>query len=193
MKFSDLNLLDFGHGTQLAGAIYASDDKIYFLPFPDEESWSTLSVEQVNMSVEDWKTLLRQTDLLETEIMQAAADGTVTKAIVRKSTRQIEQHVSWNVYRRDGYACRYCGADSIPLTVDHLVTWESGGPSIEANLLAACRKCNKVRGDLDYASWLRHPHYLRVAEKLTQSGRQANEALVATLDSIPRRVHARSR
>lgn len=192
MKFSDLNLLDFGHGIQLAGAIYASGTETYFMPFPDEgdlfddakprplPKWSF-----VDMSHENWKALLRQTDLLEVQ----ATDGSAAKAIIRKSTRQIEQGVSWNVYRRDGYACRYCGADKIPLTVDHLVTWESGGPSIEANLVAACRKCNKIRAELPYAEWMRHPHYLKVAERLSATQRAANDALVSTLDAIPRRAN----
>ena len=58
---------------------------------------------------EDWKKVLRQTDLLETEVLALSEDGKLTKAILRKSQRQIEARISWNVFRRDGYRCRYCG------------------------------------------------------------------------------------
>ena len=58
------------------------------------------------------------------------------KAVIRKCQRNIEQGVSWNVFRRDGYACRYCGNKEVPLTVDHLVLWEESGPSTEANLVS---------------------------------------------------------
>lgn len=192
-KFSHLRLLDFGHTTQLAGVVYVDKDAYtYIVPFPDE----TIELEFTDVletSHEDWVALLRQTDLLETEIMQHAEDKTIVKAIIRKSTRQIEQGVSWNVFRRDGYACRYCGKNDVPLTVDHLVTWESGGPSIEANLVSACRKCNKVRGELPYAEWLKHTHYARVMSNLTPQQRHDNIVLLQTLDKIPLRVHQRSR
>ena len=79
------------------------------------------------------------------------------------------------------------------MTVDHLVLWEDGGPSIEENLLAACRKCNKKRGSISYPDWLNHPYYKTVSEGLTPEVRQLNIELVDTLDSIPLRVHKKSR
>jgi len=147
----------------------------------------------LDVSSDEWKQILRQTDLMETEILQAAENGELVKAIVRKSARIIEQGLSWKVYHRDGYRCRYCGKQGIPMTVDHLVLWEDGGPSIEENLLAACRKCNKKRGSISYPDWLNHPYYKTVSEGLTPEVRQLNIELVDTLDSIPLRVHKKSR
>ncbi|MFA6235155.1 MAG: HNH endonuclease [Bacteroidota bacterium] len=191
VPFSDLRVLDVGHEIQLAGAVYAGKGKIYLMLYPDE----TLErdVEALEMTVEDWNAVIRQSDLLETEVLARAPDGVLGKAVLRKSTRQIEQNVSWRVWRRDRCSCRYCGANDVPLTVDHLVTWESGGPSIEANLVSACRKCNKTRGDLDYVAWLNHPHYQKVSRNLTQEQRDANEALAHTLDKIPRKIHISNR
>jgi 5-methylcytosine-specific restriction endonuclease McrA len=79
------------------------------------------------------------------------------------------------------------------MTVDHLVLWEEGGPSTEANLLSACRKCNKTRGNTQYSAWLKSPFYGKVSRALDEATRRSNEALLATLDTIPKLVHTRSR
>ncbi len=209
-RFSDIQLLSVGHSIQMAGAIYVGDGKAYLAFFPDEHLDLVakdvylkppalgaslddyVPVESLLMDSEEWQAFLRQTDLLETEV-SIVANGTVEKAILRKSQRQIEQGVSWKVFKRDGYACRYCGNADVPLTVDHLVTWESGGPSTVANLVSACRKCNKVRSDTEYPAWLQHAFYQKVSQNLSEATRQANVKLVETLAQIPRLVHKRSR
>lgn len=191
MKFEELNLLEVGHSIQLAGSVWAGPDKLYIIFLPDEKFDKVFEMMEPNL--DQWQQFLRQSDLLETEILTKASDGTVAKAIVRKSQRQIDQHVSWKVFRRDGYKCCYCGRDDVPLTVDHLVLWEDGGPSTEQNMVSSCRKCNKARGNTQYADWLRNPTYLKVSKNLSAERRAANEALVKTLDAIPKVVHTRSR
>jgi hypothetical protein len=186
------NLLRFGHTIQMAGAIYSGEGKTYLVYFP-EDGQDTYPLESIALSHEGWKDLIHQTDVLETEILQKAADGALVKVIARKGTRQIEQGVSWNVYRRDKYRCRYCAKDTVPLTVDHLVLWEEGGPSIEANLVAACRKCNKIRGNTQYEDWLKSSYYLDVSTKLPMAAILANESLIQTLAKIPRRIQQRAR
>lgn len=187
-----LNIMDMGHCIQMAGAIYADDEVIYLCMFPDEPM-EDRQVRVLELNQENWKAVIRQTDLLETEVLQKAADGKLIKAIVRKSTRQIEQGISWAVFRRDGFRCRYCGNGNVPLTVDHAITWEDGGPSIEANLLASCRKCNKARGRTPYEKWIKGSYYRKKSKMLPSTVKAKNEALVATLPSIPRRTHKRSR
>lgn len=191
MQFDQLNLLSIGNTVQIAGVIYAGEGRSLLCYFPAEQH--ELPVEVLEMTQEQWIAFLHQTDVMETEVLTRASDGTLAKAILRKSQRQIESSVQWRVFKRDGYACRYCGADNVPLTVDHLVLWESGGPSTPDNLLASCKKCNKTRGNMQYSEWLHHPRYLNLSSRLTPEVRAANEALVATLDKIPRRLHARSR
>jgi len=187
----NLKLLDVGHTIQMAGAIYASADRNYLCFFPEDDP--KLPTEVVHMTAEEWSVFLRQTDLLEVEVLAKAEDGSLAKAIMRKSQRQIDQGVSWKVFRRDAYACRYCGLDDVPLTVDHVICWEDGGPSIESNLVSACRKCNKVRGNTPFEEWLRHPRYRELSKKLKPEIRARNEALIADLPNIPRMVHKRSR
>jgi 5-methylcytosine-specific restriction endonuclease McrA len=212
MKLDDLNIHAVGNTIQLAGAIYADGETVYLVPLPDEltdeqredleESEGLFynghptSLTVLDMDRADWQRFIRQTDLLETEIMAHADENgnrKLVKALVRKSQRQISQGVSWAVYKRDGYRCRYCGAEGIPMTVDHLVLWEEGGPSIPENLVTACRKCNKVRGNTEYAAWLQHPYYRKVSRGLIMAAAEANEAVLHTLDSIPRMVHKPSK
>ena len=191
MKLSDLDILQVGHTIQIAGAVFADSNALYLCLLPDEGAEGR-RIETLDMDADDWARFIRQTDLLEAEVLAKAKDGTLAKVILRKSTRQIEQGVSWTVYRRDGFQCRYCGADNVPLTVDHLVLWEEGGPSIPTNLLTACRRCNRARGNMGYEDWLKSPYYLQVSRKLPLGIRADNEALVKALDTIPRQ-HVRSR
>jgi 5-methylcytosine-specific restriction endonuclease McrA len=191
LRLDQIDLLKFGHTIQMAGAVYVGEGKVFLAMFPEDKGHVGDGSEMatLDMNLDDWQKFLRQTDLLETEIWTRASDGTLAKAIARKSQRQISQGVSWAVYKRDGYKCRYCADDDVPLTVDHLVLWEEGGPSIEANLVSACRRCNKTRGNTQYGAWLEHSYYRTVSKKLDPDTRQANKALAETLGSIPRQVH----
>ena len=210
-KLNDLNILDFGNTIGLVGAVWAGNGKMYLCMFPGEHGGindiegndvtsfvtsegETLFVEALNLSTEEWTQLIQQTDLLETEVLAKAEDGTVTKIIIRKSARNIAQDVSWQVYHRDGYKCRYCGAGpGIPLTVDHLVLWEEGGPNLPGNLVTADKRCNRKRGNLPYDQWLEHPYYKKVSANLTEEQREANRKLIATLAAIPRMLHKPSK
>lgn len=193
VEFDEFPLKEVGHLVLLAGVVFEGPKHTYLVPFPDCGGFDPGDLAEVILNLDDWNALLKQSDTMETEILQQAADGTIVKALVRKCERLIAGQVSWNVFRRDGFKCRYCGRDDAPLTVDHLVLWEEGGPSIEENLVAACKKCNKARGRTPYAEWLRSPHYLRVSKGLVGAIQTLNEELVAKLDTIPRFVRVRSR
>jgi hypothetical protein len=190
-KFAELNLHAFGDTVLMSGAVYQGNGRAFVVYFPGETQEHPL--EHVEMTVPDWEALLRQTDLVEVEALAKAQDGTITKAFLRKSQRAVDATVNWKVFKRDGYACRYCGNDDCVLTVDHLVTWEDGGPWTMANLVTSCRKCNKVRGNTSYEQWLAHPRYRDLSKALTPAVRALNEALVATLRDIPRYMSKRSR
>lgn len=193
MKFSDIQLMDIGNTIQMVGVVYANaGGKGFYFPFPstsDEGEDPTC----VEMTHDDWKAMLRQADLVETEVLGQHRDGELYKAIARKSQRQVDTQVQWNVYRRDNFMCRYCGTEKLPLTVDHLVRWEDGGPTIEQNLVAACRKCNKVRGDTPYAAWLRHPYYVEVSQRVSYAYQELNRRVADTLVDIPRKPVVRDR
>lgn len=49
------------------------------------------------------------------------------------------------VYERDGFVCRYCGAVEW-LSVDHVIPRCNGGGDEAASLVVACRSCNSRKG-----------------------------------------------
>ena len=189
VKLSDLNLLDLGNSINLSGMILSGDKDSYIVPTPEGE---VHDLKLLELDLEDWKVLLRQTDLQEVEVLMDDNSG-IKKAILRKTARQIDAQVSWAVYRRDDYKCRYCGCDDKPLTVDHLILWEEGGPSIEENLVSACKKCNKKRGNMQYADWLSSDVYIDRAADLMTKVHMMNYDLIETLKDIPRKLHIPSR
>jgi hypothetical protein len=177
----DLNLHDIGNTIQMAGALFASEGKLFLIPLP----LCNVDLEQVclRMDEDDWHTFLRQTDLQEVE--------NSAKAILRKSNRMIDTMVQWAVWRRDGFRCRYCKTNCAPLTVDHLILWEEGGPSTQDNMVSACRKCNKLRGNMPFHEWLASEQFARIAGDLTQT--EFNRLRQIDLSKIVKVEHVRSR
>lgn len=187
-----VDLHDLGDTLLLVGVAYQREGVTYFFSLPGEEiDPGRFVISALDLAA--WQALLQQTDVVEVAVDTQGDRGTIEKAYRRKSQRNIDAAVSWRCYKRDKYACRYCGRDDVPLTVDHLVRWENGGPSTEANLLSACKKCNRVRGDTEYADWMNHPYYAQQRRKLAPGVHEANLALVPTLAAIPRTLHPRSR
>ena len=185
MALTDINLKEVGRSIQLIGAVYADSNEAWMVFLPD--TGVTVAATPVHLTTEEWTKFLRQTDLVEFEAtVQDPETGKLQRAILRKSTRQVSKHISWQVFRRDNFQCRYCGIDTVPLTVDHLVTWESGGPSIPENLVASCQRCNNTRGEMDFYDWIHSPYYKKVSKGLSFETRFANQALAPTLDAIPR-------
>lgn len=58
---------------------------------------------------------------------------------------RIPQSVRWEVFRRDGFSCRSCGAQS-DLTADHVHPEILGGEATVENLATLCRSCNSKKG-----------------------------------------------
>lgn len=173
ITLNDINILDIGNEIQLGGTIWTGKGQAFITLVPDKkEDLSNLKI--LPMSLEDWERFLRQTDLLETEILEQDPSGKIVKAIYRKSQRQIDAFLQWKIFQNDNYHCRYCGRTGIPLTVDHVVLWEEGGPTIELNLLSACKQCNKDRGRMQYEDWLNSDVYKRKSQNLPDDIKQAN-------------------
>lgn len=179
---SDLNILDVGNTIQIAGALWQDEKKTYLVLLPNETLGDTELV-VLPMGVSEWEKFIRQTDILETEILRDDGNGLV-KQLVRKSQRQIDSRVQWTVFLRDGFHCRYCNAYGVPLTVDHAILWEEMGPTIAENLLSSCKKCNRIRGNMQYETWLTHPYYVEVSKNLTDEGRKLNQDVLATLPHL---------
>lgn len=189
IAIADLPPFSVGNTIQLVGAVYHGEGLLLLCPTPGEEECFAREMPLLlEMTTVEWDEFLRRTDLQEVEVSNG-----VQKAILRKTQRTIDANVSWNVFRRDRYACRYCGRDDVPLTVDHLVLWEEGGPSVEANLVSACKKCNKTRGNTPYAEWLHSDYCQEKARGLSMDVVLANAELVDALPDIRRVDRVRSR
>jgi len=185
MRLEDINIFDVGNKWGLLGAVFGDEEEALLCMFPDATT-PLKNVKYLEMDNEDWIKFLFQTDVLATEVLTKADDGKLATKIKRKSQRIIDNRVSWQVYKRDGYRCRYCGRDGIPLTVDHLICWEEGGPSDPANLATTCRKCNKVRGTIPYEEWLEHDYYRKVSKNLSKETRDLNLRTVDEIAKLPR-------
>ena len=97
---------------------------------------------------------------LEKAEIVATADGRVIRtvnavfpfpSVIRLSQYKRVPHRSIilsrkNVLRRDGHRCQYCGSTSPPITVDHIMPRALGGSDSWENLVAACIRCNNLKG-----------------------------------------------
>lgn len=153
------NLLRFGNELEMSGVIFANGKEAHLVLFPEA------NIDVVDhpkkkihiMNTSGWVELLNQLDTLQVVGLN--------KVILRKSQRQIEQGVTWNVFRRDNYTCQYCGKNDVPLTVDHIILWEKDGATAEDNLVSACRKCNKTRGNMEFDEWLDGEYFTKAHTK----------------------------
>jgi hypothetical protein len=100
----------------------------------------------------------------------------------------VSRRLRFEVLRRDGYACRYCGAKApdVALTVDHVIPTTLGGGDEPNNLVTACADCNsgkssvpadaEIVADVDAAALL----WARAMERAAVIRRQE----IADLDAI---------
>lgn len=64
-------------------------------------------------------------------------------------------------------SCAYCGAHEgrakdAKLDRDHLVPVSHGGKTVRNNIVPACRKCNRGRGNREWRSWFRTQEFYSV-------------------------------
>ena len=61
----------------------------------------------------------------------------------------IPPKLRWQVYARDGFRCRYCGAQppDVALVVDHAHPVARGGRNNLDNLITSCELCNQGKSD----------------------------------------------
>lgn len=57
----------------------------------------------------------------------------------------IPESLRWQVFERDGYACKHCGCKSM-LRADHIIPEVCGGAATLENLQTLCVRCNSRKG-----------------------------------------------
>jgi len=183
MKLEDINIYNIGNSVYLVGAVYHDGENNIICLTPENHECKDSPVKTLIMNNEEWLKFMLQSDVVETEINTEDADGKIKKAIYRKCQRGINQNISWEVYKRDGYKCRYCDKEG-PLTVDHIDLWENGGATVVANLVSACKRCNKKRGNMEYDEWINSSKYFFVSQTLPASVRELNAKLIDELSRL---------
>lgn len=180
LGLGSISILDIGNTMQITGVVISNKDRNYLAILPGEsaEKLAELPVSFMPLDSSDWEKILHQSDVLNVETVIGEK-----KAVVRKSQRQVDVAVSWKVFERDGYRCRYCARRG-PLTVDHVICWEAGGATVEANLVAACKPCNRTRGNVLYAEWLRSDEYRKASGMLSPADQQRNFDLITELEDL---------
>lgn len=66
----------------------------------------------------------------------------------KRGSRTIPLALRFEVLRRDGFRCTYCGrrTPEVVLHIDHAVPWAAGGRTVLENLRVACSDCNLGKG-----------------------------------------------
>lgn len=115
---------------------------------------------------------------------------------MKVSREKVTKSVRFEVFKRDGFRCVYCGADPsmCVLQVDHVVAVANGGLNEPDNLVTACGTCNlgksdtpldrhqaKARGDLDPDAALDHAEQMRA---FLQSQRAKADAQKQLIDEL---------
>lgn len=58
------------------------------------------------------------------------------------------------IFERDDYTCRYCGARGGALECDHVIPVAKGGSNRPGNLTTACRTCNRAKHAKTLKEWI---------------------------------------
>lgn len=74
-------------------------------------------------------------------------------ATVSRSANWIRPIKREAFYRRDGYACVYCGGGD-DQTLDHLLPEILGGTNVDHNIVTACVSCNSAKRGLTLAEFV---------------------------------------
>jgi 5-methylcytosine-specific restriction endonuclease McrA len=66
-------------------------------------------------------------------------------AMVRRPKRDHRKITRLEIFRRDHFACQYCGRHVKQLTLDHVIPRYRGGQHTWENVVSACVPCNRKK------------------------------------------------
>lgn len=127
------------------------------------DGWLAPSLESRVQNVETWaRRLVDLTPVSRIEVETVRFD---THQLVNPEVSGVEYQqgelfgyeVREYLLEKWGRKCAYCGAENVPLEVEHLVPRSRGGSNRVSNLTLACRPCNQTKGSQTPAEF-GHPH-----------------------------------
>lgn len=100
--------------------------------------------------------------------------------------KPISASVRWQIFARDNFTCRYCGAQAgqtgVNLQIEHIISVVDGGSNEIDNLLTSCQRCNNGKGARSLASMPDAPAIEeRMRDRAESIARQA-ESIRAAID-----------
>jgi hypothetical protein len=99
----------------------------------------------------------------------------------------IKGSLRWSVFSRDGFCCRYCGAqagqDGVELVVDHVISVIEGGDNRFDNLVTACQACNGGKGSRSLQSAPTSSEVVARIHRNTATLQQQAAALSASIEA----------
>jgi hypothetical protein len=115
----------------------------------DERWLDTPIVPSARSRGESW-IVLKNAKLRESWLdgpVAAKSSGEV-RQVARTRTRTIGYALRFQVLRRDGFTCQYCGRrpPEVKLHIDHILPWSRGGLNVIKNLITSCEPCNLGKG-----------------------------------------------
>jgi len=148
------------------------------------DGWLAPSLESRVQNVETWaRRLVGLTPVSRIEVETVRFD---THKLVNPEVSGIEYQqgelfgyeVREYLLEKWGRKCAYCGAENVPLEVEHLVPKARGGSNRVSNLTLACRPCNQAKGSQTAAEF-GHPHLLAQAKQPLKDAAAVNSTRYA--------------
>jgi hypothetical protein len=99
---------------------------------------------------------------------------------------RITKKLRFNVFKRDGFTCTYCGQKppAVVLECDHIIPVASGGPDAIENLTTSCFDCNRGKSDRSLGSV---PESVAARAELLAEREEQEKAFAKLLRSRTRR------
>jgi len=113
----------------------------------------------------------------------------------------LSKRLRFEILRRDGHACRYCGrtAPDVKLHIDHVIPQVLGGADEPTNLVTACHECNggktssapdqQVVADVSEKAIQWREAITRAADEMRQVASGKTDLHNAVLDAWPSYAH----
>ncbi len=166
-----------------------------FLNRKRPEGWLAPSLMSRVFNIETWVRRLRK----------LCPITTISQELVRFDTQKMQnpeisgveyQHgelfgfeVKEYLLAKWGYSCVYCGAENVPLEVEHITPKSKGGTNRVSNLTLACRPCNQKKGSDPIEKFLRKkPELLKKILALAKSPLKDAAAVNSTRWEVWRRL-----